>query len=416
MSIATSHGPRLKVIAMILAGGQGERLHPLTRDRAKPAVPFGGIYRIIDFTLSNCVNSGLRRVFVLTQYKSSSLDYHVHFGWDILSHELGEFIRCIPPQQRTGTSWYLGTADAIYQNIYTLEQERPHLTFVLAGDHIYKMNYRAMLDFHLEKSADLTIACIPVPREEAARLGVAVVDRDARIVDFREKDPNAPAIPGSPDLCLASMGVYLFNTPELVRQVAENFKTSPETERDFGRNIIPRMIKQRAVYAHDFKDENRKPQKYWRDIGTRDAYWEANMDLVEVDPLFNLYDADWPIRAAPLQYPPAKTVFNEEGPGGRHGLAINSLMSPGCIVSGGHVERSVLSPNVRVEEGARVTESIIMDDCTIGRGCVIHRAIVDKAVEIPDGTQIGLDPEADARRYTVTTKGIVVVPRGMHYA
>ncbi|MBM4037025.1 MAG: glucose-1-phosphate adenylyltransferase [Planctomycetes bacterium] len=416
MSIVTPHGPRLKVIAMVLAGGQGERLHPLTRDRAKPAVPFGGIYRIIDFTLSNCVNSGLRRIFVLTQYKSSSLDYHIHFGWNILSHEMGEFIRCIPPQQRTSTSWYLGTADAIYQNIYTLEQERPHLTFVLSGDHIYKMNYRAMLDAHLEKSADLTIACIPVPKEEAARLGVAVVDRDSRIVDFREKDPDAPTIPGSPSLCLASMGVYLFNTPELVRQATENFKTAPETERDFGKNIIPHMIKQRAVYAHDFKDENRKPQKYWRDIGTRDAYWEANMDLVEVDPLFNLYDADWPIRTAPLQYPPAKTVFNEEGPAGRRGLVLNSLVSPGCIVSGGHVERSILSPNVRVEEGARVTESIIMDDCTIGRGCTIHQAIIDKAVEIPDGTQIGLDPEADKGRYTVTTRGIVVVPRRMHYA
>ncbi len=415
MSTIASYGPRLKVIAMVLAGGQGERLHPLTRDRAKPAVPFGGIYRIIDFTLSNCINSGLRRIFVLTQYKSASLDYHIHFGWNILSHELGEFIRCIPPQQRTGTTWYLGTADAIYQNIYTLEQERPHLTLILAGDHVYKMNYRAMIDFHLEKSADLTIACVPVPKQEATRLGVAVVDRNLRIVDFKEKDPNPPTIPGSPDLCLASMGVYLFNTPELVRQVTDNFKSAPETDRDFGKNVIPAMIKDKAVYAHDFKDENKKPQKYWRDIGTRDAYWEANMDLVEVDPLFNLYDEEWPIHTAPIQSPPAKTVLNEPGPGGRRGIVLNSLLSPGCIVSGGYVERSILSPNVRIEEGARVTESIIMEDSTIGRGATIHRAIIDKRVHVPDGTVIGLDREADARLYTITTKGIVVVPRRMQY-
>ncbi|HPD14582.1 MAG TPA: glucose-1-phosphate adenylyltransferase [Planctomycetota bacterium] len=414
MSIITSHGPRLKVIAMILAGGQGERLYPLTRDRAKPAVPFGGTYRIIDFTLSNCINSGIRRVFVLTQYKSSSLDYHIHFAWNILSHELGEFIRCIPPQQRMSTSWYLGTADAIYQNIYTLEQERPHLTFILSGDHVYKMNYRAMLDAHLEKSADLTIACIPVPKEEAKRLGVAVVDRESRIIDFKEKAEDPPTLPGSPNLCLASMGVYLFNTPVLVREIIADAKR--DSQHDFGKNIIPHMIKTHAVYAHDFKDENKKPQKYWRDIGTRDAYWEANLDLVEVDPLFNLYDDDWPIRTAPLQVPPAKTVFNEDGPQGRRGMVINSLISPGCIVSGGYVERSILSPSVRVEEGARVTESIIMDDCTIGRGCTIHRAIIDKGVHIPDGTVIGLDRAADAAAYTVTTKGIVVVPRGKQYA
>ena len=413
MSIIMPYGPRLKVIAMVLAGGQGERLYPLTRDRAKPAVPFGGIYRIIDFTLSNCVNSGIRRVFCLTQYKSSSLDYHIHFGWDILSHELGEFIRSIPPQQRTSTSWYLGTADAIYQNIYTLEQERPHLTLILSGDHVYKMNYRAMIDFHLEKSADVTIACIPVPREEATRLGVAVVDRESRIIDFKEKDPDPPAIPGSPDLCLANMGVYLFHTPTLVREVVADAKT--DSQHDFGKNILPRMVKTHAVYAHDFKDENKKPQKYWRDIGTRDAYWEANMDLVQVEPLFNLYDPDWPIRTAPLQYPPAKTVFNEDWPGGRRGMVLNSLVSPGCVISGGYVEKSILSPNVRVEEGSRVTESIIMDDSTIGRGCVLHRAIIDKNVHIPDSETIGLDPKSDAERYTITTKGVVVVPRGMQY-
>ena len=406
--------PHPKVIAMLLAGGQGERLHPLTRDRAKPAVPFGGIYRIIDFTLSNCVNSGVRRIFVLTQYKSSSLDYHIHFGWNILSHALGEFIRTTPPQQRASTSWYLGTADAIYQNIYTLEQERPALTLILSGDHIYKMDYRAMVDFHLDKGADLTIACIPVPRAEATRLGVAVVDADSRIIEFQEKSPRPTPIPGSPDLCLASMGVYLFDTPTLVREVVADAKS--DTQHDFGRNIIPAMIKTHAVYAHDFRDMNRKPIKYWRDIGTRDAYWEANMDLVAVDPLFNLYDTEWPIRNAPIQHPPAKIVFNEDWPGGRRGLALNSILSPGCIISGGYVERSILSPSVRIEEGARVTESIIMDGTVVGRGCIVQRAIIDKRVRIPDGTTIGMDPAADRARYVITTKGVVVVPRGMQYA
>jgi glucose-1-phosphate adenylyltransferase len=416
MLTPSQFNPRLRVIAMVLAGGQGERLHPLTRDRAKPAVPFGGVYRIIDFTLSNCVNSGLRRVFALTQYKSASLDYHIHFGWNILSHELGEFVRTIPPQQRTSTSWYLGTADAIYQNIYTLEQERPNLVLILSGDHIYKMNYRAMIDFHIEKAADLTIACTPVPREEAKRLGTAAIDRDCRITDFHEKHPEPTPIPGSPGLCLASMGVYLFDTATLVREVIADAKLHKhQTDHDFGKNIIPNMIQTHAAYAHDFHDMNKKPVKYWRDIGTRDAYWEANMDLVEVDPLFDLYDPDWPIRSAPVQYPPAKTVFNEEGPKGRRGIAVNSLLSPGCVISGGYVENSVLSPDVRVEEGARVTESIIMEGSSIGRGCIIHRAIIDKDVHVPDDTNIGMDPKADAERYVITTKGIVVVPRGMRY-
>ncbi len=273
------------------------------------------------------------------------------------------------------------------------------------------MNYQAMVEFHLEKGADLTIACLPVPRSEATRLGVAVVDSDGRIVEFQEKHPEPATIPGCPDMCLASMGVYLFNTATLVRQVIADAKT--DSEHDFGKNIIPAMVKTHVVYAHDFKDENKKPVKYWRDIGTRDAYWEANMDLVAVDPLFNLYDPDWPIRTAPLQCPPAKTVFNEEG---RVGAVYNSLISPGCIISGGRVERSVLSPNVRVDEGANVTESIIMEGTTIGRGCTIRRAIIDKNIHIPDGLSIGLDPEADAERFVITSNGIVVVPRGTVFA
>jgi glucose-1-phosphate adenylyltransferase len=404
---------RLKLIAMVLAGGQGERLYPLTRDRAKPAVPFGGIYRIIDFTLSNCINSDVRRIFVLTQYKSSSLEYHIHFGWNILSPALGEFIRTIPPQQRITESWYLGTADAIFQNIYTLEQERPDLVLVLSGDHIYKMNYRAMLEAHLAKGADLTIACIPVPREQSKHFGVAVVDNDSRIIDFVEKSPNAPTIPGSPGLCLASMGVYLFDTRTLVREVSVDAKT--DSQHDFGKNVIPKMIHTHPVFAHDFMDMNRKPIKYWRDIGTLDAYWEANLDLVAIDPMFNLYDPDWPIRTAPHQAPPAKTVFNDPWPGGRRGLTLNSLLSPGCIVSGGFVENSVLCPGVRVEEQARVTESIIMDGTILGRGCVVHRAIIDKGVHLPEGFTIGVDTRADRDRYVVTDRGVTVVPREMRY-
>ena len=396
----------LKVIAMILAGGQGQRLYPLTRDRAKPAVPFGGVYRIIDFTLSNCLNSGIRRVFVLTQYKSSSLDYHIHFGWNILSPELGEFIRTIPPQQRITSSWYLGTSDAIYQNIYTLELEKPDLVLILSGDHVYKMNYRSMIDFHLEHDSDVTIACIPVPREAATELGVAVVDDESRIVEFQEKPPEPTPLPGDPTRCLASMGVYLFNTRTLVREIVNDAKS--DSAHDFGKNIIPRMIRSHRVFAHDFDDMNRKPEKYWRDVGTLDAYWESNMDLVAIEPAFNLYDPDWPIRTYPMHHPPAKAVFDE-------GTAVNSLLAPACIISGARVERCVLGTQVRVERGSRVTDSVIMDETVIGRDCTITRAIIDKRVRVPDGTTIGVYPEGDAERYVVTDQGVVVVPREMHF-
>jgi glucose-1-phosphate adenylyltransferase len=400
-----------KVIAIVLAGGQGQRLYPLTRDRAKPAVPFGGAYRIIDFTLSNCINSGIRRVFVLTQYKSSSLDSHIHFGWNILSHELGEFIHTVPPQQRIGESWYRGTADAIFQNIYTLERERPDLTLILSGDHVYKMNYRAMLDAHLATKAHCTIACIPVPREQATEFGVALVNDEGRITEFQEKPEDPAPMPGRPDHSLVSMGVYLFDTATLVRQVIADAK-SP-TDHDFGKDIIPGMIGTHRVFAHDFQDENRKPVKYWRDVGTLDAYWEANMDLVAVDPAFNLYDPAWPIRTFPSHQPPAKTVFDEDG---RRGSATNSLLSPGCIISGGTVTRSVLSPRVLVDERAIVTESILIDGTVIGKDCRIHKAIIDKGVRIPDGTVIGEDHEADAKNYVVTENGVTVIPRERHFA
>ncbi|MBM4085147.1 MAG: glucose-1-phosphate adenylyltransferase [Planctomycetes bacterium] len=400
---------RNSTLGLLLAGGQGERLHPLTRDRAKPAVPFGGIYRIIDFTLSNCVNSGIRKVHILTQYKSISLDRHLALGWRIFNYELGEFIDTIPPQQRTAGGWYRGTADAIFQNIYTLERERPTYVLILSGDHVYKMDYSEMLVAHVEKGADLTIACIEANIEDARRFGVAQVDADNRIIGFEEKPAAPKPLPNDPTKALASMGIYVFNTDSLVRSVVADAKR--DSAHDFGKDIIPAMVKADKVYAYNFKDENKKEVKYWRDIGTIDAYWEANMDLVQVSPLFNLYDKDWPIRTHQDQYPPAKTVFADVGPGGRAGMVLQSLVSSGCIISGASVERSILSPDVRVENYSQVTESIIMEGVRIGSWCRLRRCIVDKGVVIPDGAQIGFNRDEDAKRFLVTEKGIAVVPK-----
>jgi len=400
-----------RTLGIVLAGGQGERLHPLTRDRAKPAVPFGGIYRIIDFTLSNCVNSGVRHVYVLTQYKSFSLDRHLEMGWGIFSRELGEFIVPLPPQQRIVDQWYRGTADAIYQNIYTWQYERPERILILGGDHVYKMNYSKMIGFHMEKGADLTVACIAVPLSDARRFGVMEIDPDHRIKNFVEKPPAPCPMPSDPDKALASMGIYVFNTEKLIRRVIEDAKR--DTEHDFGKNIIPEMVGADRVYAWPFEDENKKPVQYWRDIGTIDAYWEANMDLVAVDPLFNLYDREWPIRAHVEQYPPAKTVFMEEHKGGRRGLLFDSLASPGCIISGGKVVRSILSPDVRVDDHAHVEECVLMDDVKVGKGARLRRTIVDKRVTIPDGMSIGFDHQQDAKRFLVTEGKITVVPKEM---
>lgn len=400
------------VFVMILAGGQGERLYPLTKDRAKPAVPFGGIYRIIDFTLSNCLNSGLRKIAVLTQYKSFSLDRHLMIGWNIFNTELDEYIEVIPPQQRISQEWYRGTADAVHQNIYTLERERPERVLILAGDHIYKMDYRDMLAYHEEKKADLTVPCIEVPIEDAHRFGVIQVDKDFRIIGFDEKPSEPKPLPGKPDKVMASMGIYLFNTKTLVKRMIEDVKKDA-SKHDFGRNIIPAMIGRDAVYAYNFKDENKKEMKYWRDIGTLDAYWDANMDLIAVDPLFNLYDKDWPIRTYQEQFPPAKTVFAEEHNGGRMGVALNSILSVGCIISGARVERSVLSPDVRVDCYSEVYDSIIMEHVRIGKHVKICKAIIDKSVNVPDGMTIGYNAEEDSKRFTVTEKGIIVVPKEM---
>jgi glucose-1-phosphate adenylyltransferase len=398
-----------QTIVMLLAGGQGERLYPLTRDRAKPAVPFGGPYRIIDFTLSNCLNSGLRRLNVLVQYKSSSLIEHVQRGWGIFNVELGEYVRCTPPQQRTGgANWYLGTADAIYQNIYTLERERPKHVLIVSGDHVYKMDYSRMLGMHVEHGADLTVACIEVERDKAVHLGVAEVDEGGRIVAFHEKVPDPPEIPGKPGWCLASMGVYVFETSVLVMEAARDAKR--KTAHDFGKNIIPGMVGGGRVYAYNFAES--KWGNYWRDIGLLDAYYQANMDLVRVEPDFNLYDRSWRIRTAQPQMPPAKFVHESAD---RTGRAVQSIISGGCIVSGAEVRRSVFSPGVRVHSHSLIEDSIIFEGVDIGEGCTIRRAIIDKYVRIPAGTQIGGEDTGDRARFTVTGGGVTVVPKEMQF-
>ncbi len=399
-------------LAVVLAGGKGSRLEPLTRDRAKPAVPFGGSYRIIDFSLSNCINSGLRKIMVLTQYKVSSLDRHINLGWkQLLSRELGEFIDVVPPQQRIDEHWYQGTADAVYQNIYTLEKECSRYVLVLAGDHIYKMNYRRLVEFHQQKEADVTIAALRVPADEARQFGVMQIDTDGRVFGFEEKVHNPRTIPGDPQHCLASMGVYVFNSRFLYEQLMLD-ATRPGSAHDFGHNIIPSVIDTHRVFAYPFRDENRKQDAYWRDVGTLDAYHAANMDLVAVDPLLNMYDSRWPIRTYQPNYPPPKFVFAEHGSEARRGEALDSIVCQGSIISGGQVERSILGTNVRVNSFARVEDSILFDGVDIGRHAKVRRAILDKWVRIPPGTRVGYDPEEDrARGFTVSASGITVIAK-----
>jgi len=399
------------VLAMVLAGGKGERLLPLTRDRAKPAVPFGGVCRIIDFTLNNCINSDMRRVLVLTQYKSLSLDRHLREGWSLLSHWLNEYIDQLPPQQRLGEDqWYQGTADAIFQNIYSIEQEDPDYVLILAGDHIYKMNYAYMVNFHRRKRADLTIAAVPVGKGEAQSFGIMDVDTDNRVIGFQEKPVNPQTIPGDPSHSLASMGIYVFSTDVLLEQLYADAE-DPSSSHDFGRDLIPQLIHNHRVYAYHFVDENKKEALYWRDVGTLDAYWRANMDLVAVDPLFNLYDEKWPIRTLQPQYPPAKFVFADDGPGARRGEAHDSVVSQGCIISGGRVLRSILSPGVYVHSYAHVEDSVVFEGVDIGRYCRIRRAIIDKDVEIPPNAVIGYDLSQDRERFHVTEGGVVVISK-----
>ncbi len=393
------------VLVILLAGGVGERLYPLTRERAKPAVYFGGPYRIIDFTLSNCVNSGLRRIYICTQYKSLSLNRHVRMGWGVVSEELGEFIEILPPQKRVGEHWYLGTADAVFQNLYSITQEDPRHVIVLSGDHVYKMDYARMLRFHVDSHADLTIATIEVPVDECHRFGIVQVDDQDRVVAFHEKPTEPVPIPGSPSFALASMGIYIFRTDVLIQALEEDAER--ESHHDFGKDIIPALIRQAPVYSHRFYDENKKAAKYWRDIGTLDAYYDANMDLCQVNPEFNLYDPEWPLRTYQPQAPPAKFVFAEEGR--RCGEALDSIISPGCIVSGSRIVGSVLCPNVRVHSFSTIEYSILMPGVRVGRHARLRRTIVDRDVLIPRGALIGYDHDEDRRRHTVTDNGVVVV-------
>ncbi len=399
------------VLTFIMAGGKGERLWPLTKDRTKPAVPFGGIYRIIDFVLSNCINSKLRKVYVLTQYKSASLQRHIRLGWNILSSELNEYIELLPAQQRVSESWYLGTADAIFQNLNTLGIDKPEDVLILAGDHVYKMDYSKMIDFHRQSGADVTVGVVEVDKSLSSHFGVVEVDNKGRVRDFQEKPAIARPIPGKPEKIYASMGIYVFRNSVLVEQLQKDSKNT-RSSHDFGRNIIPGMVCDGLnVISYNFSDQNKKEAEYWRDIGTVDAYYEANMDLVQVNPVFNLYDREWPIRTYQEQFPPAKTVFAGEEITGRVGLALDSLVSGGCIISGGQVKRSILSPNVRINSYSQVDESILMEGVHVGRYAKIKRSIIDKDVNIPPGTVIGYDLAEDKKRFFVTESGIVVVAK-----
>src|SRR5712664_1217988 len=396
------------VLAILLAGGVGERLHPLTRDTAKPAVPFGGGYRIIDVSLSNCINSGVRRIFILTQYKSLDLIRHVRNGWNILSAEVGEYIELIPPMKRMGDDWYLGTADAVFQNSASVAAEGCEYALILSADQIYKMNYGDMIDWHRRNRADITIATILVSPPEAARFGVCEIEADYHIVGFEEKPQHGgPARSRfNPEKVSASMGIYVFNADVLLRALREDSE-DPGSSHDFGRDVIPKLLGRTRVIAYNFEDMNAKEALYWRDVGTIEAYYEANMDLVDVSPEFNLYDQRWPVRTGVTQQPPAKFVFAQEGR--RMGVALDSIVCAGCVISGGRVVRSILSPGVRVNSYCEVEYSILMPRVEIGRYSRVRRAIIGDGVKIPESSSIGFDAEADrAAGYTVTVSGIVV--------
>ncbi|HEX2446358.1 MAG TPA: glucose-1-phosphate adenylyltransferase [Vicinamibacterales bacterium] len=394
------------VLVIVLAGGAGERLYPLTKDRAKPAVYFGGPYRIIDFTLSNCLNSGLRRIFLAMQYKSLSLSRHIRMGWNVVAEELGEFIEILHPQKRVGEHWYQGTADAVYQNLYSILREGPKYLIVLSGDHVYKMDYGKMLRFHRERGASATIATIEVDRQDAQRFGIIRTGDDDRVVGFLEKPRPSQLDAGTAPL-LASMGIYVFEMDSLQRALEED--ASRPTAHDFGRDIIPALVAgSEPVFVYRFTDENKKGSKYWRDIGTLDAYFEASMDLCQVNPEFNLYDPEWQLRTWQVQAPPAKFVFADDE---RCGRALDSIISAGCIISGSRVAGSVLCPNVRVHSFCEIEQSILMPGVRVGRHARIRRAIIDRDVFIPRAARIGYDPEEDRARHTVTDKGVVVVTK-----
>ncbi len=396
-------------ITMLLAGGQGERLYPLTTFRSKPAVPFGGKYRIIDFALSNCLNSGLRRIYVLTQYKSDSLNQHLLEAWSIFNPELGEFIYSIPPQRKFNNDWYLGTANAIYQNINLFSSDdKAKWILILSGDHIYKMDYLKFIQHHIDLNADMSMSCVEVPLDEAHRFGIVDVDEKHNVKSFIEKPAKPPEIPDQPGYSFVNMGIYVFNA-KVLRDVFHELEAQKIQSHDFGHDVIPYMVESHLkVSAYKFLDENRKTKTYWKDIGTIESYFDASMDLIAVTPEFNLYDLNWPIRTYQYQFPPAKTVSHE---GERVGRNLNSLICDGTIISGGLVERSLLSPNVKVNSFSYVTDSIILNNCNIGRHARIRRAIIDKNVVVPEGYEIGFDQEGDKKKFTVTKSGIVVIAK-----
>jgi glucose-1-phosphate adenylyltransferase len=400
--------------AIILAGGRGTRLKQLTDFRSKPAVPFAGKFRIIDFTLSNCVNSGIRKIGVATQYKAHSLIRHIQRGWSFLDGRFDEFIQLLPAQQQIDeTQWYQGTADAVYQNIHFLRRYAPDHVLVVAGDHIYKMDYGRMLAYHVQHQADMTVACIDVPLADAREFGVMGIDDGGRVIDFVEKPQHPPAIPGQPDRALASMGVYIFNTAFLLDQLERDART-PGSSRDFGKDIIPHIVPRHRVYAHRFADSciggSDLDKPYWRDVGTIDAYWEANMEMTKVTPELNLYDRDWPIWTYQEQMPPAKFVFDDDD---RRGYAVDSLIAGGCIISGATVKRSLLFTSVNVHSWASVEDSVILPGVDVGRHAVIRRCVIDKQCRIPEGMQIGVDPEVDRKRFHVSPGGVTLVTAEM---
>jgi glucose-1-phosphate adenylyltransferase len=404
-------------LALVLAGGRGTRLNQLTQWRAKPAVPFGGKFRIIDFPLSNCVNSGIRKVGILTQYKAHSLIRHVQRGWGFMRGELGEFVELLPAQQRMETSWYAGTADAIYQNIDIIRTHNPEFVLILAGDHIYKMDYGTMLAAHVEANADITVGCMEVPLEQAQAFGVMVEDENHRIIEFKEKPANPAPIPGKKHLALASMGIYIFRTEVLIEELLRD-ADSPGSSRDFGGDIIPGAIKRRHVTGFSFRDGPSGRPAYWRDVGTLDAFWETNLELIGVSPELNLYDRDWPIWTYQEQVPPAKFVFDDNG---RRGMAVDSMVAGGCIVSGAYVRHSLLFCNVNVHSYCRIEDSVIFPQVEIGRNCQIKKAVIDKGCVIAPNTRIGVNSREDAERFYVSESGVVLVTPEMlgqrlHYA
>jgi glucose-1-phosphate adenylyltransferase len=397
-------------LAVIMAGGRGERLKDLTAHRAKPATPFGGKFRIIDFVLSNCVNSGIRQISILTQYKAQSLIQHVQHGWSYLRGEFGEFVETIPAQQQLGAMWYRGTADAVHQNLDLILSHRPKHVLVLAGDHIYKMDYGPMIAYHVEKGADITVGVVEVPASESRRFGVLTATEWNRVTKFSEKPTVPDGLPGRPDTILASMGIYVFNTRLLEKMLAED-AANEASAHDFGKNVLPAAIGGNVqVFAYPFQDVKTRAQSYWRDVGTIDAYYDANIELVHVKPELNIYDQDWPIWTYQVQQPPAKFILDEDG---RRGTAINSMVSGGCIISGAIVHNSLLFSNVRVNERSSIDRSVILPNVEIGMRCAIRGAIVDEGCEIPDGMQIGVDRAADVQRFDVTEKGVVLVTPDM---